>query len=145
MLCYWTSAIPLPLADIDNDLSIPPESDDGGSLINEADLFDGQLEQDQTWGHGPSFREVLQQIRSRFTKEDTGKDGQKRLKTKYHGLGCCKLMLPESERSLRKEIAFFRATGQIYSQARRANDSYDEYERPLPMPGQKEQLDDDGE
>ena len=140
---WLLAGMPVPVGGIDKELPTPTDSDNKGSLIDEADLFDGQLEQDQTWGHGPSFREVLQQLRRRFTKEDTDKDGQKRLKTKYDALGCCKIMFSESERSLRKEIAFFRATGQIYFQARRVNDPYDKHEKHLPMPGQKEQLDDD--
>lgn len=142
---WLLAGMPVSVADIDKDLSVTPDSDDKGSLIDEADLFDGQLEQDQTWGHGPSFRETLQQLRRRFIKEETDKDDNKQLKTKYHGLGCCKLMLSENTGSLRKEISYFLSTGRIYARTRRVNDPYDEYERPLPMPGQKEQLDDDDE
>lgn len=137
---HWLKeGMPPPVTVIDCDLSIPIESDDADSP-NDADLHDGGLESDQTWGNAPNFHETLLRLRESFVEEYATKKGEKKLRLKRHGAGCHKVMLPESESGLRKEIAYYLAKGRVAPSARRLNDPSDRHERPLPMPGEEGRL-----
>jgi len=77
------------------------------------------------------------------TKRDRKRPSKKRRKDwrlKYHGAGCHKVMLPENEEGLRKEIAHYLAKNKIVPSARRLHNPTDKFERPLPMPGKAGRL-----
>lgn len=135
---HWLKeGMPPTVTDIDCDLFILEESDDADSPVEDADLHDGGLESDQTWGNAPRFHDTLQRLRESFVEQYMTKKGKKKLRLKRHGAGCHKLMLPETENSLRKEIAYYFATGNMKRYARRLSNPFDKGERPLPFPGKK--------
>ena len=117
-----------------------PFATDDDSPISEIDLFDGRLESDQRWGHTPSYHEILTRMRWRFRKRHKNEDGEWVEDFKPHGMGCTKVMLPETKKSLRNEIAYFRRHGAIKPWARRLNNPIDRHEYPLPSPGQQGDL-----
>jgi len=138
---HWLKeGMPPPVMIIDCDLSILEGAGDGDSPIEDADLHDGGLEPDQTWGNAPSFHETLLRLRESFVEEYRTKKGEKKLRLRRRGAGCHKAMLPESESGLRKEIAYYLAKGRIKRYARRLSNPFDKCERPLPMPGQEGRL-----
>jgi len=125
-----------PQSDVDDDLMMPAEEKNGELPVSEADLFDGSLEADQKWGNAPDYRDLLKQLRRRFLESYVTKKGKKRKRIKRRGAGCRKLLLPESEGALLKEIAYCQAHGVTRPSTRRVSNPFDRRERPLPMPGQ---------
>jgi hypothetical protein len=118
--------------------AVPSDEEDAtdeDSLINEADLFNGELERDQTWGNAPSMHDMLEQLRSSFIEEITTKKGIKKKRLKRRGAGCHKVMLSESETALMNELAYYQRTGKIVPSARRLSNPFNKREKPLPMPG----------
>jgi len=144
--------MPIPTPIIDCDLSIPlapDEVDTIDSMDSDADIHSGGLESDQTWGNPPNFHLALRRLRRSFGKEvfKTKKDKKlppkrraKIWRLKYHGAGCHKVMLPETEKGLRKEIAYYLAKNKVAPAARRLHNPIDKFERPLPTPGKAGRL-----
>ena len=121
----------VPTAEFEIDVEVPEVS--GGD-------FWTAPEPDQTWGNGPDLGKMLRRLRRSFLEVRKNKKGEKKVRFKHHGAGCYKLMLPESETGLRKEIAYYIAKGKICPSALRLSNPFDRSEKPLPMPGQKGRL-----
>jgi len=117
-----------------------PFAADDDSPISEADLFDGHLEPDQRWGHTPSSHEMLSRMRRRFHRRYKNKDGEWVEDLKPRGMGCTKVMLPETEKSLQNEIAYFKRRGEVKPWARRLHNPLDRYEYPMPAPEEQGDL-----
>lgn len=109
----------------------------GGSLIDEADLFNGDLEPDQRWGPtGTDQRGAVRQLRKSFREVYRNKKGKRKWRVKRRGAGCTKAMLPESDGALRCEILYYKLTDKIRASARRLNNPFNKREDPIPMPGE---------
>lgn len=118
-----------------SDFDITPSEDAAGddSPIQEADLYDGSPEPDQQWGNVPCFHESLRQMRHSFMEEYVTKKGQTKLRLRRRFI-YQKVMLPETDNALNKEIAYFKKTGKIAPSARRINNPFDKLEAPMKMP-----------
>ncbi len=134
---WLKEGMPVAQAGLDEGLLTDAHEQDGESSIDEADLFDGQLASDQTWGPGPSLRELRAQLRRRFLERYTTRKGRQRVRVKRHGAGCRMVLLTEASEALQKEIAYYEAKGIIHPSARRVSNPHDWRERPLPMPGRR--------
>ena len=131
---WFEEGMPAPSGVMDFDRSAYDDGMADDSPLEQADLYDGHLERDQTWGNESSFHESLQRLRDSFVKECTTKSGEKKLRLRRHFLHQ-RIMLPESAATLRKEIAYYQRTGRIAPRARRINNPFDKSEIPIAMPG----------
>ena len=132
---HWLKeSMPPPVGVLDFDVTPSDNSGDDNSPVNEADIHDGSPEPDQGWGNVPGFHESLRRMRDRFVEEYVNKKGETNLRLRRRFL-YQKVMAPESENALRKEIAYYQKTGKIMPRARRLNNPFDKLEVPLKMPG----------